>query len=158
MRKQGTRRTAPRDDAHSLFLQATPASDGSGQIVRPSLCILVADDEIDTVRTLSAILRDEGHEVHAVLDGAGVIPLTRRLRPDAVILDIGMPKLSGYELARMLKEEHGRRCPTLIAVTAYSRVPDKLIGEAAGFDFYFGKPVEIDQLLAALPKAKRSDS
>lgn len=139
-----------------MFLQSS-ASGESERVLRRTLRILIADDDYDTVNTLTVILRDEGHEVFGVHDGASVVPLTRKLRPDAVILDIGMPKLSGYDLARMLKEEYGARCPTLIAVTAYSRQPDKLIGKAVGFDFYFGKPVVIEELLAALPKAKPSN-
>jgi CheY-like chemotaxis protein len=146
-------RTSQRGNGRSMFLQ-TEASGESEGILRRSLRIIIADDDYDTIDTLTVILRDEGHEVFGVHDGPSVVPLTRKLRPDAVILDIGMPKLSGYDVARMLKEEYGSRCPTLIAVTAYSRQPDKLIGKAVGFDHYFGKPVVIDELLAALPKAK----
>jgi CheY-like chemotaxis protein len=136
-----------------MFLQTVHSGESEG-VLRRSLRILIADDDYDTVETLTIILRDEGHEVFGVHDGASVVPLTRKLRPDVVILDIGMPKLSGYDLARMLKEEYGSRCPMLIAVTAYARQPDKLIGKAVGFDHYFGKPVVIAELLAALPKAK----
>lgn len=139
-----------------MFLQGN-ASGESERILRRTLRILIADDDHDTVHTLSVILRDEGHEVFAVHDSPSVVPLTRKLRPDAVILDIGMPQMSGYDLARALKEEHGQRCPTLIAVTAYSRQPDRLIGKAVGFDHYFAKPVVIDELLAALPKPKPRD-
>ena len=157
MHRQATRRAAGRWKGLGLFLQSTPASQESRWTLRRTLRVLVADDDEDTVATLSVILRDEGHEVYGVHDGASVIPLARKLRPDAIILDIGMPNLTGYDLARMLKDEHGRRCPTLIAVTAYSRQPDRLIGKAVGFDHYFGKPVEIDQLLGALPSARRGD-
>lgn len=148
------RHAAHRGNDHSMFLQTSPSGE-SERILRPALRILIADDDADTVSTLKVILLDEGHEVYGVHDGASVVPLTRKLRPDAVILDIGMPALSGYDLARMLKEEHGKRCPTLIAVTAYSRTPDRLIGKAVGFDYYFGKPVAIDDLLAALPKVRQ---
>lgn len=147
-------RTAQRGNGFSMFLQ-TSASGESERVSRRTLRVLIADDDYDTVNTLTVVLRDEGHEVWGVHDGPSVVPLTRKLRPDAVILDIGMPKMSGYDLARLLKEEHGERCPTLIAVTAYSREPDKLIGKAVGFDHYFGKPVAIDDLLAALPKIKQ---
>ena len=139
-----------------MFLQSS-ASGASEPIQRRALRVLIADDDYDTVDTLTLILRDEGHEVFGVHDGPSVVPLTRKLRPDAVILDIGMPKMSGFDLARALKEEYGQRCPTLIAVTAYSRPADQLIGKAVGFDFYFGKPVVIGELLAALPKAKQGN-
>lgn len=157
MHRQATRRAAGRWKGLGLFLQSTPASGESEGTLRRTLRVLIADDDEDTVSTLSLILRDEGHEVYGVHDGASVIPLARKLRPDAIILDIGMPNLTGYDLARMLKDEHGRRCPTLIAVTAYSREPDKLIGKAVGFDHYFAKPVEIGDLLGALSRAKSRD-
>lgn len=147
------RRAAPREEGGSVFLQSSASGESEG-VLRRSLKIIIADDDRDTVHTLSIILRDEGHEVFGVHDGPSVLPLVRRLRPDVVILDIGMPQMSGYDIARELKEAYGSRCATLIAVTAYSRQPDKLIGKAVGFDHYFGKPVVIDELLAALPKAR----
>lgn len=152
--RRPTIRTAQRGNGRSMFLQWSHSGE-SERVLRRTLRILIADDDYDTVNTLTLILRDEGHEVWGVHDGASVLPLTRKLRPDAVILDIGMPKMSGYELARLLKEEHHERCPTLIAVTAYSRESDKLMGKSVGFDYYFGKPVAIDDLLAALPKVKQ---
>jgi CheY-like chemotaxis protein len=134
-----------------MFLQTSPSGETEG-VARRALRILIADDDDDTVQTLSVLLTGEGHDVFGVHDGASVVPLVRKLRPDAVILDIGMPGMNGYDLARALKEEHGARCPMLIAVTAYGRQSDRLIGKAAGFDHYFGKPVSISELVAALPK------
>lgn len=136
-----------------MFLQAS-ASPESTEALRRTLRILIADDDHDTVQTLCVLLTGEGHDVYGVHDGPSVVPLVRKLRPDAVILDIGMPGMNGYDLARALKEEHGVQCPTLIAVSAYGRQSDKLIGKAAGFDHYFGKPVAIGDLLAALPKKR----
>ena len=136
-----------------MFLQSS-ASGEPERIVQRALRILIADDERDTVDTLSILLRQEGHEVFGVYESTEVMPLTRKFQPDAVILDIGMPKLTGYDLARALKAEYGKRCPTLIAVTAYAGQAEKLIGQAVGFDYYFGKPVEIELLLAALAKAR----
>jgi CheY-like chemotaxis protein len=118
------------------------------------LRILVADDEPDTVVTLKVLLEDEGHEVIGVHDGGDVLREARKSPPDAVILDIGMPGLNGYDVARALRAMFGRACPTLIAVTAYASAPDKLVGKDAGFHHHFGKPVVLHELLAALSGVK----
>jgi two-component system, sensor histidine kinase len=118
------------------------------------LRVLVGDDEPDTVVTLKVLLEDEGHEVIGVHDGGDVLREARKSPPDAVILDIGMPGLNGYDVARALRAMFGRACPTLIAVTAYASAPDKLVGKDAGFHHHFGKPVALDDLLAALSEVK----
>jgi DNA-binding response OmpR family regulator len=144
---------APRGNDRSMFLQAS-ASDESERVARRTLRVVIVDDDPDTVDTLSVVLQHEGHEVVGVYDSAQALAMTRKMKPDAVILDIGMPGLNGYDVARALKAEHGERCPTLIAVTAYSRESEKLIGRAVGFDYYFGKPVVIDHLISALSRIR----
>lgn len=118
------------------------------------LRILIADDEPDTVVTLKVLLEEEGHDVIGVHDGGDVLREARKSPPDAVILDIGMPGLNGYDVARALRAMYGQACPTLIAVTAYASAPDKLVGKDAGFHHHFGKPVALDELLAALSGVK----
>src|SRR5947199_5284731 len=81
------------------------------------LRILIADDDRDTTITLGALLREEGHEVHAALRGDEVLELCRFLRPDVVISDVDMPGTSGYAIARELRERHGNLAPLLIAVS-----------------------------------------
>ena len=147
-------RAAPTGDRPPSGFLLSPSDDADP---RPQgrLRILVADDEPDTVRTLTKILELEGHEIVAVHDGGAALKEARKRRPDAALLDIGMPGLTGYDIARALKALYAGNCPLLIAVSAYASTPDKLVGKAAGFDFHFGKPVEIDQLLNALSRAKR---
>jgi len=118
------------------------------------LRILVADDEPDTVITLTVVLEEEGHEVIGVHDGVEVLREARKSPPDAVILDIGMPRLNGYDVARALRAMYGPACPMLIAVTAYASAPDKLVGKDAGFHHHFGKPIVLDELLAALSEGE----
>ncbi|MGH8222394.1 MAG: response regulator [Woeseiaceae bacterium] len=130
---------------------------GAGDSLSPgrrTLRILVADDEPDTVATLTVLLEEEGHEVIGVHDGGDVLREARKSPPDAVILDIGMPGLNGYDVARALRAMFGKACPTLIAVTAYATAPDKLVGKDAGFHHHFGKPVVLHELLAALSGVK----
>src|SRR5712672_2003541 len=101
-----------------------------------ALRILVADDDPDTVFTLATILRDEGHDVCRVYHGASVLDQVRTYRPDAVLLDISMPGLSGFEIARRMRKELGEACPLLVAVTALHEQSAKVIGKLAGFHHY----------------------
>src|SRR5205085_2624541 len=91
--------------------------EGTDHSGRRSLNVVIADDDRDTTVTLATILRDEGHEVHTVLRGDELLDLCRYVRPDAVIADIDMPGMSGYAVARELRERHGTLAPVLIAIS-----------------------------------------
>ena len=82
--------------------------------------VLVADDDEDTLLTLTTLLRDEGYEARGVQCGADVLQAVFNFAPDVVLLDIGMPQMSGYEVARTLRERYGSARPALIAVTGRS--------------------------------------
>jgi DNA-binding response OmpR family regulator len=115
------------------------------------LRVLVADDEPSAAQALAAILVDEGHQVCVAYDGAEVLWSAQRFGPDVVILDIGMPKLNGYDVARALKKRHAGI--VLVAVTGWKQSTDKIFARAAGFDYHFGKPYKsqaIIELLAGL--------
>src|SRR5688500_18870968 len=95
----------------------THASGPAGRPAR-ALSVLVADDEHDTVLTLVAILRDEGHDAHGVYNGDDVIKAARRAKPDVVVLDIELPGKSGFSVARELREMyHLDQPPLLIAIS-----------------------------------------
>ncbi len=115
-----------------------------------SLRIVVADDDKDAVLTLATVLRHEGHEVREVYRGDAVLDLVREFEADAVLLDIGMPGMTGYDVARRLRERLGGDCPLLIAVTAWKKGADKVLGQIAGFDHYVTKPYEMAELLDLL--------
>jgi DNA-binding response OmpR family regulator len=110
----------------------------------------VADDDRDAVITLMTLLRHEGHDVRGVYRGDDVTKVSRELRPDVIILDITMPGMSGYELARTLRARYGDACPVLIAVTAWDKSSDKILSREVGFDHHFGKPVEPQALMQLL--------
>jgi CheY-like chemotaxis protein len=115
------------------------------------LRILVADDERDSVSMLAIILQDEGHEVREVYRGAEVLRLARDFKPDAVLLDIGMPGMSGYDVARELRQEYGEgKGPLLIAVTGWKQSSDRILAKLAGFDHHLAKPFESEALLKLL--------
>jgi CheY-like chemotaxis protein len=121
-----------------------------------SLRILVADDERDTVDGLSAILRDEGHVVHTVYSGKDVLSAVSLFRPDAVILDIGLPGMSGYAVAQAIRNSFTEiRRPLLIAITGmWPETPDRLVAEQVGFDHHLLKPCKSEEVLRILHRLR----
>ncbi|HZO03844.1 MAG TPA: response regulator [Burkholderiales bacterium] len=116
--------------------------------------VLVADDNRDAVSALTSLLETEGHEVQGVCRSADVLAAEGAFRPDAVILDLQMPDISGYDLARWLRSRHPRRCPLLIALTgAFTRPADRSLSRAMGFDHYLVKPAAVKELLALLARS-----
>lgn len=118
---------------------------GSGPSEGPrSLRIIIADDDRDAVLTLMMILRDEGHDVRGVYNGSWVIPTMGQFDPDVVILDIAMPQMSGYEVAKAVVQSRARRSrPLLIGISGqYKKHSDKLLADAVGFDHYLVKPCD----------------
>ena len=120
-------------------------------IARPKmrpLRILVVDDEPELGEMFVEVLKLEGHEAQVATDGPAALNLARSFRPDAALLDLGLPGMDGYELAMRLRQEHGDSTPLLIAVTGYQRDAARLKG--AGFDHHLIKPLEIGKLTALL--------
>jgi two-component system, chemotaxis family, CheB/CheR fusion protein len=107
--------------------------------------ILVVDDEADAAETLVEILTLQGHTAHAVLDGESALTLALTLDPELVLLDLGLPKMDGYEVARRLREMLGRRV-TLVALTGYRA--DRVRLREAGFDGHLLKPSSLEKLVA----------
>jgi two-component system OmpR family response regulator len=124
-----------------------------------ALRILIVDDDRDAVVTLSALLQEDGHEVIEAYSGGGVLSLVRSREPDTVLLDIGMPGATGFEIARELRLRLGRSCPALIAITAWTQAAAREMGRLAGFNHYMTKPYSTEELrgvLASLP-SRRAD-
>jgi len=120
--------------------------------LRPPGCrVLIADDNRDAAETLAAVLRLSDHEVHVAHGGHEALELAAQVRPHALILDIGMPGMTGYEVARRARAQAWGRRALLLAVTGWGQRDDKERARAAGFDQHLTKPVdpyEIEQLLA----------
>jgi DNA-binding response OmpR family regulator len=108
----------------------------------------VVDDDRDTVVSLEMLLREEGHSVVGVYKGKEVLSSIRTFEPDVVLLDIGLPDMTGYDVARAVRRQGPR--PTLIAVTAWNKATDRLMAKAAGFDYHLAKPYDPQALLALL--------
>jgi PAS domain S-box-containing protein len=111
--------------------------------------ILIVEDNDDARQMLRHLLELSGHEVHEADDGVGGLEQALALHPDAVVIDLGLPRLDGYQVAQRIRAA-GRRDVVLIAVTGYGQREDRLRSSAAGFDAHFTKPVDptaIDALL-----------
>jgi DNA-binding response OmpR family regulator len=116
-----------------------------------SLRILIADDERDTVLTLRMLLQEEGHEVRGVYNGRQVLDAVRGFDPDVVVLDIAMPDLSGWEVARTIRLHADGNRRMLIGISGeYKNAVDKLLSTVVGFDHYLLKPYSPNALLALL--------
>ncbi len=127
---------------------------GEGPPARTKRRILVADDNRDAADTLAVLLRLGGHEVHAVHDGQEAVEAVGWFRPEIVLLDIGMPKLTGYEVASRLREEPWGKRMVLVAVTGWGQEEDKRRAMQAGFDHHLTKPVDpaaLEKVLASEP-------
>lgn len=118
--------------------------------------ILVADDNPDVVESLRMILTALGSTVHAAYDGNAALKLAREVQPHAAILDIGMPGLNGYEVARTVRELCDTTSCLLIALTGWGQDEDRKRAREAGFDIHLTKPVDPNQLLAVLARHARS--
>lgn len=112
--------------------------------------ILVVDDVVDAADTLAEVLELWGHEVHKVHDGEAAVEAVRQLHPEVVLLDIGMPGMDGFEVARVLRREHPNQPMLLVALTGYAQDSDRQEALRAGFDAHLSKPVDLDTLRTVL--------
>ena len=125
---------------------------GEAAPARP-MRILLADDNRDAVEVTRELLALRGHEVDVAHDGCEALALARRVLPDVALLDIGMPGMTGYELAAALRRLPGGTKVRLVAVTGWGTEQDRARTRAAGFDLHLTKPIDLrtlDGLLAAL--------
>jgi CheY-like chemotaxis protein/two-component sensor histidine kinase len=112
--------------------------------------ILVADDNRDAAASLATLLQLDGHEITVANDGRHALAAAESFRPHIALLDIGMPKLNGYEVARHVRAEAWGKSVVLVAVTGWGQSEDKRRAFEAGFDHHFTKPLDLDVLGAFL--------
>jgi signal transduction histidine kinase/CheY-like chemotaxis protein len=112
--------------------------------------ILVADDNRDAADSLAKMLNLMGHEVHTAYDGQQAVEMAEALRPEIILLDIGMPKLNGYDAARRIRGMEWSQEPLLIALTGWGQEQDIRLAQEAGFDQHLLKPLEATALAAIL--------
>jgi CheY-like chemotaxis protein len=104
--------------------------------------ILIVDDNVDSAASLAMLLRITGNETHTAHDGLEAVASAQRLRPDAVLLDIGLPKLNGYEACRRIREQPWSAGMVLVALTGWGQDEDRRKSLDAGFDHHLVKPVD----------------
>ncbi|SAK56769.1 PAS/PAC sensor hybrid histidine kinase [Caballeronia fortuita] len=116
-------------------------------------CILVVDDNIDAADALTAVLELEGHEVRTVYSGEEAIDVLDHYSPEVILLDLGLPGISGIDVARRIRATPATKDVTLIAITGWGQPQDRERTAEAGFDFHFTKPVDVVQLNEAIESA-----
>jgi two-component system CheB/CheR fusion protein len=123
----------------------TAGSRAQGNARRP-VRVLVADDNHDSADTCTALLQLEGHDVRTAYSGADALRLAQEFEPQLALLDIGMPGMNGYELARRIRATDIGRSILLVATTGWGQEEDKRLAAAAGFDEHRTKPVDLNSL------------
>ena len=118
--------------------------------MRRSLRCLIVEDNADAARMLECALTLQGHDVRLAFDGVNAIDLAKAFKPEAVVLDIGLPRMNGYEVARAIRQMPGLVNVNIIAATGYGQLEDRQRARDAGFDHYLVKPIELDVLLHTL--------
>ncbi len=112
----------------------------------PSRRVLVVDDNVDAAEMLALFLRTEGHEVRTAHDGPAALHAAESFRPEVILLDIGLPRMDGYTVARRLREQPGLKTSLLVALTGYGQEEDRRRAHEAGFDAHLVKPADSDEL------------
>lgn len=128
---------------------------GVEQVPGAAVCrVLVVDDNCDTADTQALLLRSLGHQVQQAYGGVRALELAASWRPHVVLLDLGMPGMSGYEVARQLRAGEGGDELTIVAVTGWGLRADRRRTEEYGFDKHLVKPVSMQALQQALTPCK----
>ena len=118
-----------------------------------ALTVLIVDDNVDSAQITAMLLEFEGHTVEVAHDGLEALEAAARFKPRVVLLDLGLPKLDGYEVARRLRADPQQRDVFLVALTGYGQDDDRERSKAAGFDRHLVKPVDpkhLSELLASI--------
>jgi CheY-like chemotaxis protein len=153
MHRGSVEASSPGEGSGSEFVVRLPLAPAAGRIeatrsrkepALPPLRMLVVEDHADSARSLSLLLELLGHEVEVVADGRKALEAVERFRPAVVLLDIGLPGMDGYEVARRLRARGSKAL--LVSLTGYGRDADKLRSREAGFDHHLVKPVEPETL------------
>lgn len=140
-------------------VQPAPSRPESPQPEGPPLRILVVDDNVDAAQTLSMLLEELGHDVRTAHTGPSALAATDDYQPSLLLLDIGMPGLNGYEVAKRIREQSHFDDVVLVAITGYGQEADRQLSRQAGFDHHLVKPADLRQLeriLATVSRKARS--
>jgi DNA-binding response OmpR family regulator len=143
----------------SVIIRRFPSREFHGMGFRPArigrLHILTVEDDPGTTQSLASLLRREGHEVNTTPDGPAALCQAQARTPDVVLLDIGLPGMNGYDLARHFCQHQGEKRPLLIAVTGHGQEKDRQQAAEAGIDLHVLRPVAPRQLTEVLRRFER---
>jgi two-component system CheB/CheR fusion protein len=145
--------------AHMPDSQAASGASAATEPAEPEVMtrrVLIVDDSPDSVETLARLLRADGHDVYTAVDGPSAVAAVESIRPDVVFLDIGLPGMSGYEVAAQVRRTPSMAATLLIALTGYGQDRDRARALEAGFDHHLTKPVDHPTLLRLLRSPSRS--
>ncbi len=137
-------------------LHASATSNEEARPNGPSLRVLVVDDNVDMVTTLAMLVKESGHDVRTAYDGSTVLEAALDYRPNVVLLDIGLPGLDGFEVAKRLRQQPALQNAVLVAMTGYGHESDLLRSKEAGFDHHLVKPTDFVKLLTILATVSAS--
>jgi CheY-like chemotaxis protein len=157
-RSEGPGRGSVIEVSLPLLAEAAPATGtaapaGAGARPAAGRRILVVDDNADAATSLGELLAALGHEVRVRFDGKSALDEVGAFGPEVLVLDIGLPDIDGYELARRLRGAPETATARYLALTGYGQAHDRTLARAAGFDHHFVKPVDIAALQAVLEAA-----
>ena len=140
-------------------LELPPTSDGPKAASLSGSRILVVDDNKDAADSLGMLLRLKGNDLRTANDGLEAVEVAETFRPELVLLDIGLPKLNGYDVARRIRQQPWGRDVILVALTGWGQDEDRRRSQEAGFNFHVVKPVELTVLEGLLAESeKQADS
>jgi CheY-like chemotaxis protein len=138
--------------------QQRPQPQSSEEVAQgPSRRVLIVDDNPDSAASLGILLKITGHETQIAYDGLEAVAAAERFAPEIVLLDIGLPKLNGYEACRRIRQEPWGREMTLVALTGWGQEGDLNRSREAGFDYHLVKPVDFAKLTKVLAEGKNAD-
>ena len=120
--------------------------------------ILIVEDNQDSALSLKMLLEVLGHVVDVVHDGEGAIVSAAALRPDVILMDIGLPGLSGYDAARRIRSDCKDKGPLIVALTGWGQDEDRRRSVEAGIDHHLVKPLDLDKLRQILASAPPHDA
>ena len=120
--------------------------------------VLVVDDNVDSADSIAMLLQISGHEVRVAYSGQDALETAAEYLPDIILLDIGLPGIDGYEVARRLRSHAQLERVKLIAVTGYGQEADRLQSQEAGFDYHLVKPVDAQKLQDLLVELMKKSS
>ena len=134
-------------------VESAKAAEAAGPQSSPRRRVLLADDNVDFVASMGELLAAHGHEVRTARDGAEALAIAAEFVPEVAFLDIGMPKVHGYEVARQLRQREATRACLLVAVTGWGQENDRRRAREAGFDRHLVKPVSPGDIEAIVESA-----